>query len=294
MLVLAAAVLLPAHLGTPDRTSAPATLTHSPATTPPPSTSASCPPTVGDSPTHLGADYRVTLSGKFGRLPSDQVGQIRMTVTNGNPDTALTIDSPYIIGLTDSSYTAFALSKLNANRFTHEQGVVYDVGTAELVWRTRSGTWASVSGTDLDAGTVEATLEHVAATATIGTMALTSPIQLTGVPASAQIQLDAVEITQPVEGDPGVYGIRFAVTFGTGATAPQALVSAYPKAHNPDPTTNAECQTISGWWACVETQSAPAAIDAYVPGDLGTLSRGLVVHGQDPSTWSADLIVDAQ
>lgn len=112
------------------------------------------------------------------------------------------------------------------------EGAIDDAGTAELVWQTKAGTWASVSGSGLDPKTVQETLERVARTATVGTVAVTSPIQIKGVPASARMRLSQVVVGQGVDGDPNAYSLQVTLTFGVGGTAFPADVTVYPAGEN--------------------------------------------------------------
>ncbi|MBR7833041.1 hypothetical protein KDL01_07190 [Actinospica durhamensis] len=179
--------------------------------------------------------------------------------------------------------------------FTLHQGVIDDGGTTELIWQTPSGTWASVSGTDLDSATVQSTLEHVADTAEVGQAGLASPLQIRGVPAAARMQVGQVAITQSADGDRNGYSLQFPLTFGTGEYMGQVDVSVYPAGQNPDNGGYATvCDTVSGWQVCLQDVNmsgvAQSGLAAHLPGGMTALQHDLVVHGKDPSTWSAELV----
>ncbi|WP_034268319.1 hypothetical protein [Actinospica robiniae] len=298
-----------------------------------PRSSDTCPTLVGEADPGPG-DYRTEVPGRFGWLPSDEVSQVSQAVPFFDGGFAISTSSPYVlyaasasdpdveISLSVYAYAAqvpgqqaavppgcpatsvvstagYRIAARNVNGgkaywFTIHPDIIDDEGSAELVWQTPSGTWASVSGSYLEINTAEKTLEHVADTAVIGTTTVATPLQIKGVPARAQMRLAQVQVDRPVDGGTSAYSVLVTLTFGTGANRGQVEIWAGPPDEDPDADPllsypSHTCRTITGWRVCAAETRSPG-VGTSIAGGLDTVLRDLVVCGQDTSTWSADLI----
>lgn len=162
-----------------------------------------------------------------------------------------------------------------------------------LVWKGTSGTWISLAADNLPMGSVQATLEHVAETLTVGDVPLPQPVQVKGIPAAAQLRPGEVSDRLILPGDSGNNVVEIPLYFGTGTDAAHAIIYVLPAGHKDNlMMPNSPCETANNLSVCVEERTGTKLpLTNYVPGGAAALLAHVVSLGPDQANWSPDLIV---
>lgn len=166
----------------------------------------------------------------------------------------------------------------------------------QLVWKTKSGTWLCLGADNMPADSVQATLEHVAATLTVGDVPLPQPVQIKGIPAAAQMRPGAILDNLILPGHPGVPGdsiVIISLYFGPVSHEAMALIYVAPAGHKVNTmATNSPCKTANNLSVCVEARTASGVlVTEFLPGGAADLLAHVVSFGPDQANWSPDLIV---
>jgi hypothetical protein len=165
--------------------------------------------------------------------------------------------------------------------------------TVQLVWKTTSGTWLCLGADYLPADSVQAILEHVAATLTVGDLPLPQPVQVKGIPAAAQMRPGAILDNQFLPGDPGVPFVIISLYFGPVSHEAMALIYVTPAGHKVNTmAANSPCETANNLSVCVEARTASGVlVTEFLPGGAAALLAHVVSFGPDQANWSPDLVV---
>jgi hypothetical protein len=165
--------------------------------------------------------------------------------------------------------------------------------TVRLVWRTTWGTWICLSADGLLLDSVQADLEHVAATLTVGHVPLPQPVQVKGIPAAAQMRPGEILDNLILPGDPGTSYVIISLYFGPVSHEAMALIYVTRAGDKVNTmAANSPCKTANDLSVCVEARTASGVlVTKFLPGGAAALLAHVVSFGPDQTNWRPDLIV---
>lgn len=174
-----------------------------------------------------------------------------------------------------------------------DSGTDFVGSSALFAFETAEGHWAVLEATDLDSATMEADLEHVAATLTVGNLDLPSPIQLSGIPKSLGMQVAGSTTYTPATGSARTTpGAAIYVSFGSGNGVHYVALVAFPASQYPKWAVESACETSNGLKICAD--DVQGGISHFVPGGLNYLLAHVVSLGPDQAAWSPNVVINTK
>jgi hypothetical protein len=167
----------------------------------------------------------------------------------------------------------------------------------KLVWRRPSGLWFSLTAIDMPDDIVQTTLEHVADTLTIGDLPLPLPVQITRIPATAQMRPVQINDTQLLPGGTGFLQVNVGLQFGPGRDAAGVSLWVFPAGRKSAFAvgSSSPCKTANHLIICVTTPGENGSqLAHYIPGGAATLLAHVISLGPDQTRWKPNFITNTQ